>query len=103
MSKRYHKTIIEDLTHTECSDADIEILLDIYENIVKEIAALGAIEAKFHLKNFSIFKINPNQYHRLRKMTLCVEKRIILKQEQWWGTFKYGSQKLSVIASLQAP
>jgi hypothetical protein len=100
MSKLYYKTIIEDLTHTECSDDEIEILLMIYESMVRKIAVLQAIEAKFHLKDFSFFK---RRYHRLRKMTLCVEKRIILKQEQWWGTFEHGSQKLSVIASLKAP
>lgn len=96
MSKLFYKAMIEDVQNDKCTDAEIENLLDIYSNTVKRMATTLARKSWFELEDFASAKAAG-----VNRFTLILERRVILGQEQWWGTFEYGSKKLKVIATLE--
>lgn len=96
MSKLFYKAMIEDVQNDRCSDAEIENLLDVYESTVKRIATTLARRSWFELTDFATTK-----QRGIDRFTLMIERRHISGQEQWWGTFEYGSKKLKVIATLE--
>lgn len=96
MSKLFYKAMIEDVQNDKCTDAEIENLVDIYASTVKRMATTPARKSWFELEDFASAKIAG-----VNRFTLMLERRKISGQEQWWGTFEYGSKKLKVIATLE--
>ncbi len=47
-----------------------------------------------------VYKFAP-QWRAGYRFTLMIERRKVHDQEQWWGTFEYGSKKLKVIGTLE--
>ena len=96
MSKLFYKAMIEDIQNDKCTDAEIESLLDIYASTVKRMATTSARRSWFELEDFASAKVM-----KVNRFTLILERRTVSGQEQWWGTFEYGSKKLKVIATLE--
>lgn len=96
MSKLFYKAMIEDIQNDKCTDAEIEALLDIFASTVKRTATTLARKAYFELEDFGTTK-----KRGINRFTLELERRNVSGQEQWWGTFEYGSKKLKVIATLE--
>lgn len=96
MSKLFYKAMIEDVQNDRCTDAEIEALLDVFENVTKKTATTLARKAHFNLSDF--FNSKKRGIHNF---ILTLERREINGQEQWWGNFEYGNKKLKVIATLE--
>lgn len=96
MSKLFYKAMIEDIQNDKCTDAEIESLLDVFASIVKRSATTLARKSWFVLSDFA-----DSKKHGIDRFTLMLECREVSGQEQWWGTFEYGSKKLKVIAALE--
>lgn len=97
VSKLYHKAHIHDVQEKNCTAHEREMLLDIFEELIKKASALLIQKADFHLSEFSIAKL-----HNLTHFSLHIERQIINKQEQWKGTFLNTRQdkSLGVLGSL---
>lgn len=96
MSKLFYKAMIEDVRSDKCSDAEIEVLLDIFSNTVKHMAITLARKCWFELSDFASSKAAG-----VDGFSLTIERRKIGAQEQWWGSFDYGNKNLKVIATLE--
>jgi hypothetical protein len=96
MSKLFYKAMIEDIQNDKCTDSEIEALLDIFAYCVKKTATTLAKKSWFELEDFVSAKRNG-----INRFKLTLERQKVYKQEQWWGTFEYGSKKLKVIGTLE--
>ena len=96
MSKLFYKAMIEDIQNDKCTDAEIEALLDIFASTVKRAATTLSSKAHFELEDFANTKTRD-----INRFTLELERRDISGQEQWWGTFTYGSKNLKIIGTLE--
>ena len=95
MSKLFYKITIEDIEEKNCSEQEIDILLDILKQTIKNTACTLAYKAYFKLQDFS----RARQY-KLNHFSLILKKHIINEQEQWWAEFSMDGKKLNVIATL---
>jgi len=96
MSKLFYKAMIEDIQNDKCTDSEIENLLDIFASTVKRTATTLARKSYFELEDFA------NTKNRgINRFTLELERKQIHSQEQWWGTFTYGSKNLKIIGTLE--
>ncbi len=96
MSKLFYKGMIEDIQNDKCTDAELEALIDVFENTVKEMATTLARKSWYELEDYETAKQNG-----VDRFTLTLERRKVRGQEQWHGTFKYGRKNLKVIAMLE--
>jgi len=96
MSKLFYKGMIEDIQNEKCTDAEIEALLAAFDYTVKRTATTLARKAWFALEDYATSKERD-----IDRFTLMLERRNVNGQEQWWGSFEYGSKKLKVIATLE--
>ena len=95
MSKLFYKATIEDIQNDQCTEAEMENLLDIFESTVKRMATTLARKAWFELADYATAK-----QRGIDRFTLMVERREVSGQEQWYGTFENGSKKLKIIGTL---
>lgn len=96
MSKIFYKAMIEDIQNEKCTDAELEALLDAFAYSVKKTATTLARKAWFELTDYTTAK-----QHGIDRFTLMLERRNVNGQEQWHGTFEYGSKNLKVIGTLE--
>lgn len=62
----------------------------------KRMATTLARKSWFELEDFANSK-----KAGINRFTLALERRKVSGQEQWWGTFEYGSKKLKIIGTLE--
>lgn len=96
MKKLFYKAMIEDIQNDKCTDAELEALLDAFEYTVKKMATTLARRSWYALEDYATSK-----QRGINRFTLTLERKNITGQEQWHGTFEYGSKKLKVIATLE--
>ena len=96
MSKLFYKAMIEDIQNDKCTDGEIEALMDVFAYTVKRMATTLARKSWFELEDFATSK-----KAGINRFTLTLERRKVSGQEQWWGTFEYGSKKLKIIGTLE--
>lgn len=96
MSKLFYKAMIEDIQNDKCTDGEIEALMDVFAYTVKRMATTLARKSWFELEDFATSK-----KAGINRFTLALERRKVSGQEQWWGTFEYGSKKLKIIGTLE--
>ena len=94
MSKIYYKAMIEDMTSDQCSDREIECLLDHYQAVVKQVGL--ARTAFYDLADFPLAI-----KYKVDKFKLKIDRKMVLDQEQFSGVFTSGDKKLTVIATLE--
>ena len=96
MSKLFYKAMIEDIRNEKCTEEEMAALLDAFTYTVKRTATTLARKSWFELKDYATAKQN-----KIERFTLMLERKDINGQEQWWGTFEYGSKNLQVIGTLE--
>lgn len=96
MSKLFYKAMIEDVQNVRCTDTEIENLLDIYSSTVKHMAITLARKSCYELSDFASAKI-----FGVDGFSLTIERRQIMQQEQWWGSFECGDKNLKIMATLE--
>ncbi len=96
MSKLFYKAMIEDIRNEKCSEAEMSALLDAFAYMVKKMATTLARKSWFELKDYATTKRN-----RIDGFTLMLERKNVNEQEQWHGSFEYGSKNLTVIGTLE--
>ena len=96
MSKLFYKAMIEDIRNEKCSEAEMSALLDAFAYTVKKTATTLARKSWFELKDYATAKQNG-----IERFTLMLERKNVNGQEQWHGTFEYGSKNLTVIGTLE--
>lgn len=96
MSKLFYKAMIEDVQNDKCTDKELEALLDAFEYTVKKMATTLARKAWFALEDYATSK-----QRGIDRFTLTLYKETVNGQEQWQGTFEYGSKRLKIIATLE--
>ena len=96
MSKLFYKAMIEDVINEKCTEAEMAALLDAFAYTVKHTATTLARKSWFELKDYTTAKQN-----KIDHFTLTLERKNINGQEQWWGTFEYGSKNLKIIGTLE--
>lgn len=96
MSKLFYEAMIEDIQNDKCTDAELEALLDAFEYTVKKIATTLARKSWYALEDYATSK-----QRGIDSFTLTLERKDVLGQEQWHGTFEYGSKKLKIIGTLE--
>ena len=96
MSKLFYKAMIEDIRNEKCSEADMSALLDAFAYTVKKMATTLARKSWYALEDYTTAK-----QHGIDRFTLMLERKNVNGQEQWHGTFEYGSKNLTVIGTLE--
>ena len=103
MSKLHYKAMIEDIQNDpkgsaskKCTDAELEALLDAFEYTVKKMATTLARKSWHALEDYATSK-----QRGIDRFTLMLERKNISGQEQWHGTFEYGSKNLKIIGTLE--
>lgn len=96
MSKLFYKAMIEDIQNDKCTDAELEALLDAFEYTVKKMATTLARKSWYALEDYATSK-----QRGIDSFTLMLERRNVNLQEQWHGTFEYGSKNLKIIGTLE--
>jgi hypothetical protein len=83
VSKCFYKTHIYDVQPQNCTESEIQKLLDIFESVIKDASALLVQKAEFHLSEFSIAKLQ-----NLTHFSLHIERHNLNAQEIWMGAFR---------------
>ncbi len=96
MRKLFYKAMIEDIQNEKCTDAELEALVGAFEHTVKRMATTLARKAWYALEDYATSKQNG-----IDRFTLMIERKNVLGQEQWHGTFEYGSKNLKIIGTLE--
>ena len=96
MSKLFYKAMIEDIQNDKCTDAELEALLDAFEYTVKKMATTLARKSWYTLEDYATSK-----QRGINRFNLTLERKNVTGQEQWHGTFEYGSKKLKIIGTLE--
>lgn len=96
MSKLFYKVIIEDIQNENCTEAEIEALLNAYENTVKLMATTLARRSWYVLGDFATAK-----KYGIERFNLMIEKEDINGCNQWHGFFECENKKLSVISTFE--
>ena len=96
MSKLFYKAMIEDIQNEKCTDAELEALLNAFEYTVKKMSTTLARKSWYALEDYATSK-----QRGIDRFNLTLERRDVNGQEQWWGSFEYGSKKLKIIGTLE--
>jgi hypothetical protein len=96
MTKRYKKTVIEDIASQGINAIEQSNLLDLFEYAVKSIATTLACEARFDTSEFA-----SAQQRGCGGFQLLLSRLYANDQETWRGDFTRGDQQLTVIGSLE--
>lgn len=96
MSKLFYKAIIHDIENKNCLDAEVEKLLDVFENTMKNTARTLARKAWFELEDFSLAG-----QRGIAGFSLMIEKQMVGKHEQWTGVFTHKNKELKVLGGLE--
>ena len=101
MSKLHWIAYIEDIKNDHCTQDEEQVLLDIFKGQMKRTATTLARMTWFKLDDFNLSCYAHFNQDDLKHFDLMIERRIIDKQTQWWGTFTHGDKKLEVIGTLE--
>ena len=101
MSKLDWVAYIEDIKNDHCTQGEEQILLDIFKNQMKRTATTLARRIWFKLEDFKLSHYSAPARDEIKHFDLMIERRLIDKQTQWWGTFTHGDKKLEVIGTLE--
>ena len=96
MSKRFYKAIIDAVENQNCTDKEVENLLNFFENTIKTTACTLARKAWFELSYATNAKSTG-----ISEFSLMLEKQMIGKHEAWLGTFTNKTKNLKVLGSLE--
>ncbi|MBX2807866.1 MAG: hypothetical protein KTR20_04465 [Cellvibrionaceae bacterium] len=101
MSKLHWIAYVEDIKNNHCTQDEEQVLLDIFKSQMKRTATTLARMIWFKLEDFNLsYYAGPNR-DGIKHFDLMIERRMIDKQTQWWGTFTHGDKKLEVIGTLE--
>ena len=101
MSKLHWIAYIEDIKNDHCTQEEEQVLLDIFKGQMKRTATTLARMIWFKLEDFNLSHYASAKHDELKHFDLMVERCMIDKQTQWWGTFIHGDKKLEVIGTLE--
>ena len=104
MSKLHWIAYIEDIKNDHCTQDEEQVLLDIFKRQMKRTATTLARMTWFKLGNFNLSYYADSKRDgrdEIKHFDLMIERRMINKQTQWWGTFTHGDKKLEVIGTLE--
>lgn len=96
MSKLFYLGFIEDVQNEKCTDSELKALLNAFEYTIKKMATTLARKSWYVLEDYATAK-----QQGIDRFTLMIERKQVLGQEQWHGTFEYGSKNLKVIGTLE--
>ncbi len=96
MSKKmYWKPSVDDLKNIGCSDAETQILCDIFESRMQEMAGTLLRKGWYHLEDFS-----DAEKRGIAGFTLTMEKYPHAGVEQWTGVFEAEGKRLELFGML---
>lgn len=96
MSYRYSKSHIDDIQSNGCTEHEISILCDIQCSLMKQLTALQAHSASFHL-NKNAWAIQ----HQVTGFTLQLTHALPDCTTVWLGTFTHPSKQATIIGTVE--
>lgn len=84
----------EDIDNQNCPDTYVDALCDIFNNIVKKVAAMPARTATIHLTDINVIS-------ELKPFILTINQHSCHGIPLWYGVFAYGSINLKIIATIE--
>lgn len=94
--KMYWKPVVIDIENNGCDEEEVEMLCDIFEHCMKQIACTLMTRGFYELKNFSDAK-----KREIDGFSLTMEKYPHAGQEQWIGVFEAAGKKLKIFGGLE--
>lgn len=94
-SKRFWKPSVDDIQNEGCDESELEILCDIFESRMREMACTQLRKGWYHLEDSTYAK-----EHELDGFTLTMEKYPHAGAEQWVGIFEAKGKKLRLFGML---
>ena len=95
MSKKFWKASIDDTQNDGCTDFETKALMDVFENVMRNIAATLVRKAEFDLSDFQLSGRDVGHF----KLTMTrTEHRQV---EQWTGLFTAEGKTLKVLGMLE--
>jgi hypothetical protein len=96
MSKKmYWKPSVDDIQNNGCDEHEVEMLCDIFERRMQEMASTLLRKGWYHLEDFS-----DAQTRGIAEFTLTMEKYPHADAEQWIGIFEAEGKKLRLFGML---
>lgn len=97
MSKLCYRVSPADLINSNCTKAEENVLVGIFEDIIKSLAETPASNATFAMNHFAT-----EECDSIKGFTLEIERRTIYGKHhewtQWWGVFRNQKQHKELMA-----
>ena len=94
-SKMYWKPSVDDIQNDGCDESEVEMLCDIFESRMKEMACTLLRKGEYNLADFHNAK-----EREIDTFTLTMEKYPHAGVEQWIGVFESEGKKLRLFGML---
>jgi len=94
-SKMYWKPSVDDIQNEGCDETEVEMLCDIFESRMREMACTSLRKGWYHLEDSDYAK-----KRELDRFTLTMEKYPHAGVEQWIGIFEAEGKRLRLFGML---
>lgn len=94
MNRLIYKGFIEDVRNEQCTDQEIEKLLDVFEDAVNSMSATSAKKSFYDLKDFQ-----GTEHAGVNLFTLSLEREKVKNYEKYTGYFERDKKNLKVVAT----